>query len=133
MSYSPVKTLGTVTLTDQMQMNGTRKVKVTIQEAGGTLYLLPEGYGDYYSNDGIGVPVILELADNKLQLVVWGDINKQDYTHKIDLEPTRESLRTTWTVCSICKQDCALNTAHLHQGGFIGDECCWDERLKSSE
>jgi hypothetical protein len=35
--------------------------------------------------------------------------------------------------CAICRQRCAARTAHLHQGQWIGDECCWDERLRSSE
>lgn len=35
--------------------------------------------------------------------------------------------------CCVCKHECFVNTAHLHQGEYIGDECCWDERLKSSE
>lgn len=24
-------------------------------------------------------------------------------------------------------------TAHAHDGGYVGDECCWGGRLKSSE
>jgi hypothetical protein len=35
--------------------------------------------------------------------------------------------------CSICGKPCAQPTAHLHQDGWIGDECCWDDRLYSSE
>jgi hypothetical protein len=35
--------------------------------------------------------------------------------------------------CSVCGAACAAQTAHLHQGKWIGDECCWDERLRSSE
>ena len=36
-------------------------------------------------------------------------------------------------VCSVCHDECAAKTAHLHQGEWIGDECCWDERLRSTE
>ena len=36
-------------------------------------------------------------------------------------------------VCSICHQPCSSLTVHLHDGSFIGDECCWDDRLKGSE
>lgn len=36
-------------------------------------------------------------------------------------------------VCAICHNPCLKRTAHLHQGEQIGDECCWDERLKASE
>jgi hypothetical protein len=35
--------------------------------------------------------------------------------------------------CSICGNLCNTKAAHLHQGEYIGDECCWDERLRSSE
>ena len=35
--------------------------------------------------------------------------------------------------CTICGKDCAAATAHLHQGQWIGDECCWDDRLRASE
>lgn len=36
-------------------------------------------------------------------------------------------------VCSMCKQPCLTYNAHLHQGEYIGDECCWDERLRTTE
>jgi hypothetical protein len=36
-------------------------------------------------------------------------------------------------LCGICRRSCNKTTAHLHQGQYIGDECCWEERLKSSE
>jgi hypothetical protein len=36
-------------------------------------------------------------------------------------------------VCSACRHLCASEKAHLHQGEWIGDECCWDERLRASE
>jgi hypothetical protein len=35
--------------------------------------------------------------------------------------------------CSLCGKPCDAGKAHLHQGRLIGDECCWDERLKASE
>jgi formylmethanofuran dehydrogenase subunit E len=36
-------------------------------------------------------------------------------------------------VCSLCGEEVPEATAHIHQGKWIGDECCWDERLRSSE
>lgn len=36
-------------------------------------------------------------------------------------------------ICKICHQPCNAQAAHLHQGEYIGDECCWDERLRASE
>jgi hypothetical protein len=35
--------------------------------------------------------------------------------------------------CSLCGKNCNADGAHLHGGEWIGDECCWDERLRSSE
>lgn len=35
--------------------------------------------------------------------------------------------------CSLCLEQCNASTAHLHNGGWVGDECCWDDRLKASE
>lgn len=41
--------------------------------------------------------------------------------------------RQTAVICSVCLSPCKASTAHLHQGRWIGDECCWDERLRASE
>jgi hypothetical protein len=35
--------------------------------------------------------------------------------------------------CKLCGEWVPADTAHLHQDAWIGDECCWDERLRSSE
>ena len=35
--------------------------------------------------------------------------------------------------CSLCGCLCDREKSHLHQGGIIGDNCCWDDRLKASE
>lgn len=35
--------------------------------------------------------------------------------------------------CSLCGRQVPSGTAHLHQDEYIGEECCWDERLRSSE
>jgi len=36
-------------------------------------------------------------------------------------------------MCSVCDARVPASTAHLHQGNWIGDACCWDDRLKASE
>lgn len=38
-----------------------------------------------------------------------------------------------WIACSKCGQQCPAATAHLHQGQYIGHDCCWDDRLKATE
>ena len=35
--------------------------------------------------------------------------------------------------CSLCGKPCSAMKARLHQGKWVGDECCWDDRLKASE
>ena len=35
--------------------------------------------------------------------------------------------------CSLCHELCEASKAHRHQDGWVGDECCWDERLKCTE
>ena len=41
--------------------------------------------------------------------------------------------------CYLCGKPTPAKTAHIHQTdpsgptGWIGDECCWDERLRGSE
>ena len=34
--------------------------------------------------------------------------------------------------CKFCGKMAPLETAHRHDGGYVG-ECCWDERLKATE
>ena len=35
--------------------------------------------------------------------------------------------------CQICGKPTNALTAHLHGDGYIGDDCCWDERLRGLE
>lgn len=35
--------------------------------------------------------------------------------------------------CQFCGKDAPARTAHRHGNGWVGDECCWDERLRASE
>ena len=39
----------------------------------------------------------------------------------------------TETRCSVCRRWCNAAKVHVHQGAYVGDECCWDERLRASE
>ena len=48
------------------------------------------------------------------------------------LEEMEEMEDEALLMCSLCHAMSPAKTAHLHQGGYIG-ECCWDDRLKSSE
>lgn len=35
--------------------------------------------------------------------------------------------------CQLCGKSAPADTAHRHGNGWVGDECCWDERLRSSQ
>lgn len=49
-----------------------------------------EGYGDHNSPDGQGIPVLFEVYEGELRLLVWADINREDPTHIISLDGARE-------------------------------------------
>ena len=49
---------------------------------------------------------------------------------KFEVLGTREVKTVT---CSLCGNECSAAKAHLHQDKWVGDECCWDERLRASE
>jgi|694.fasta_scaffold139348_2 hypothetical protein len=125
----------TVHLFDVVEGDGPlMELDVTVtSEFGEGIELKPQGYGDYCSVIGNGCPVLLEVCQGRLRLVVWADINQEEPTHYIDLEGAREDKRLPECVCSICHMACNPVKAHLHQGEYIGDECCWDDRLKASE
>jgi len=44
-----------------------------------------------------------------------------------------ELLEIETITCSVCHRDAPKVTAHLHQGEWIGDICCFDARLHASE
>lgn len=41
--------------------------------------------------------------------------------------------RTYQVKCSLCHLPCLRELAHLHQGKWVCDGRCWDDRLKCSE
>tara|TARA_B100002019_G_scaffold292795_1_gene317152 strand:+ start:5943 stop:6287 length:345 start_codon:yes stop_codon:yes gene_type:complete len=57
------------------------------------LYLLFRGYGDAVTNDGHGCPIKIENDGGRIRIVVWSDINREDYTHSIYLDEALESNR----------------------------------------
>ena len=73
-----------------------REVKVSASAEQDDLAMVIEakGYGNAGVEDGHGSPVILEVYNGSLRLVVWADINQEDPTHIIDLEGAREDSRS---------------------------------------
>ncbi len=59
----------------------------------GQIEVAVEGYGDYTSQDGEGSPILIEKNEDKLRVICWADINKEDPTTIIDMEDARENKR----------------------------------------
>jgi len=70
-----------------------KKLKAKVKFVEGHLCISVEGYGDLCSGNGDGWPIVVDLFDKKLQVIVWSDINQEDPTHNIDLSGAKESLR----------------------------------------
>lgn len=66
-------------------------IRVIVTPLGMSLYA--DGHGDFGSAEDHGAPVFIELRNGNLRLVVWGDINKENPTHTIDLSGAREDRR----------------------------------------
>lgn len=51
-----------------------------------------------------------------------------------DIDAPADAPEETQTVkCKLCTRQVCSSTAHMHDGEWVGDNCCWDERLKSTE
>ena len=46
---------------------------------------------------------------------------------------SKVTMRGVETTCALCGEKCEAAKAHAHHGWTIGDECCWDDRLRSVE
>jgi hypothetical protein len=80
----------TIVLEDIVQDEGKVEVQIFANRRGIELY--PKGYGENEAIDGSGSPVLLELCNGKLRVVVSDDINDPD-KQVIDLEGAREDKR----------------------------------------
>lgn len=45
----------------------------------------------------------------------------------------RHGVDVALEMCKFCFQPVLADTAHRHDGGWVGDCCCWDERLRATE
>jgi hypothetical protein len=68
-------------------------ITVTVTFTGDGIHIRPEGYGDFCSADGHGVPVLIETYNGSPRVVVWSDITREDPTHVIPLTSASEDLR----------------------------------------
>lgn len=60
---------------------------------GGNLEIGFPGYGEFGAEVGEGRPVVIELLSGCPRVVIFGDINSEDPTHKISLAGAKEELR----------------------------------------
>lgn len=59
---------------------------------------------------------------------------KADETVVITKKPrAKPSGKPKMVDCSLCHKPTPEATAHIHQGLWIGDKCCWDEALRTTE
>ena len=47
-----------------------------------------------------------------------------------DYRGTVQDFRVPTVMCKFCDTETPARTAHLHQGSWVGDACCWDSRLE---
>ena len=73
--------------------NGDRAIRVEVADEQRGLVIYPAGYGCFGCADGTAGPILLELYEGRLRLLVWDDINLEDPSHIIDLEDAREAQR----------------------------------------
>ena len=78
------KDIGNFTL-KSVEPQGASTTKVRIMREAGKLAITlhPEGHGTL---DGDFAPVVIELKDKTVRLIVWADINQEDPTHIIPLD-----------------------------------------------
>ena len=68
--------------------------KVTVAMDRDRILIRPAGYGDLFSIDGEGWPILFEIAEGRPRLVIWGDINQEEPTHIFELKDSaKESNR----------------------------------------
>jgi hypothetical protein len=75
-----------------------------------------------------------EIRSGRSYCPTCGYLDDCTYSHPYALEWHGDSFDCLETIiCSMCHQDCDANLAHRHQGKYICDEECWDERLRTTE
>ena len=77
-------------LNDNSNIKGTQSI--TVAQEGDFINIIPQGYGDYDSEDGNGVPVAIELYEGNVRLIISADINEQNPAI-ISLAKAKESNR----------------------------------------
>jgi hypothetical protein len=79
-----------VEVLDKSGERASESINIDIESYGSDIEIQPDGYTGIH---GSGCPVLIELWNDELRVVVWGDVNQEDPTHIISLEGAKESNR----------------------------------------
>lgn len=92
------------------------------------------------ADDGVHVTLGSNWSAASRVCIEWpsgGDVSRLREIIQANAEPVRAETNdpeeTPTVCCKFCHKQTSETTAHLHDGGWVGDDCCWDERLRSSE
>ncbi len=61
-------------------------VNATVSFENGKILIGVEGYSDAGTADNNGQPIMIELWQKELRVVLWSDINREDPMHIINME-----------------------------------------------
>ena len=97
----------------------TAEIKVNILSEGGQIWIQPQGYGEKCAVNGEGFPIGIEIWQNRLRLLVFDDINRED-PQIIDLEKARETARIR---CNWCKKEIEAESIKWKGLLFCSESC----------
>lgn len=69
----------------------------------------------------------------KAQMMFYLDAFEEGCQEVMRPEIIMEKLKDVAVTCKFCGKWTQASTAHRHEDGWVGDDCCWDERLRSTE
>ncbi|MGW1615671.1 hypothetical protein ACWCQZ_40730 [Streptomyces sp. NPDC002285] len=81
-------------------------------------------FGRSYDPVRVSDDTVLTDDESLQQLPLGRQIAEALAEHGVDAELTDRMF---------CRRDVMLANAHRHTGGWVGDTCCWDEQLRSTE
>ena len=95
------------------------EIKVNVLSEGGQIWIQPQGYGEKCAVNGEGFPIGIEIWQNRLRLLVFDDINRED-PQIIDLEKAREIARIR---CNWCKKEIEAESIKWKGLLFCSESC----------
>lgn len=80
-------------LREMVEHPANRKINTVVRFANNQIDFRFDGYGDCGTMPGYGSPLLIEIANDELRVVIFSDINQEDPTHIISMEGAKESCR----------------------------------------